>query len=324
MLEFNERNIKTWAMTGPSGALGMATLDIAGENKDFAVVTSDLCYFSGLDKLKNKYPEKLINVGIAEQNMINVAAGMAKEGMSVFATTYATFAALRALDQVKVSMGYMKLPVKLIGLTSGFSVGILGATHMSVEDIAVMRTIPNLVIFSPADCTETVKCLYEAQKLDLPVYIRMGGGQRTPVIYDKDYEFIAGKAIALQKGEDILIIATGAMVNEALKTAKLLEEKQFTCTVLDMHTIKPIDKEAILEGVKYKLIISIEEHSIIGGLGSAIAETLALTEQKPRHLIVGVEDQYPHAAGYEYLKEKNGLTAPQICRRALQCLNHDL
>lgn len=311
-------------MAGPSGALGMVALDFANEIDNFAIVTSDLCYFSGLDKMKNKYPEKLINVGIAEQNMINVAAGMTKEGMSVFATTYAAFAVARVLDQVKVSMGYMKLPIKLIGLTSGFSVGILGATHMSIEDIAIMRAIPNLVIFSPADCTETIKCLYEAEKLDLPVYIRMGGGQRTPIIYDKDYEFEVGKAIELQKGEDIIIFSTGSMVNEALKTAKLLEQKKFTCTVLDIHTIKPIDREAILESVKYKLIISIEEHSVIGGLGAAIAETLALNDEKPKHLIIGIEDNYPHAASYEYLKEKNGLTAPQICERALQCLNSDM
>ena len=159
-------------MLGSSGTFGVTALDLASEDPDFAVVTADLCFFSGLERFRAEYPDRLYNVGIAEQNMVGVAAGMAKEGMNVFATTYASFASTRVLDQVKMTMGYMQLPVKLIGLTGGYSTGILGATHFSVEDLAIMRSIPNVTVMSPADCTETVKCVTAAAAMDSPVFIR--------------------------------------------------------------------------------------------------------------------------------------------------------
>lgn len=159
MIEYNERNIKKWSMLGPSGVLGLAACEFAEKDDNFAMLTADLCSFSGLERFKNTHQDKLYNFGIAEQNMVGVAAGMAKEGMNVFATTYATFCSTRALDQVRVNMGYMKLPVTLIGLTSGYSAGILGATHMAIEDIAIMRSIPNIVVLSPSDGMETMKAL---------------------------------------------------------------------------------------------------------------------------------------------------------------------
>ena len=307
-------------MTGPSGALGMVAADLAANDPDFAVVTSDLCFFSGLERMREQSPDQLFNVGIAEQNMVNVAAGMTKEGMTVFATTYATFAATRVLDQVRVSMGYMGLPVNLIGLTSGYAVGILGATHMSIEDIAALRAIPQMLILSPADCTETVKCLYAAAASASPTYIRLCGGQRTPIVYNEDYDFEVGKAITLREGEDVLLYATGTMVHEALKTAELLQEKGVSAKVVDMHTIKPIDETFIKSNLDARLIVSMEEHSTIGGLGSAIAEVLTMEEKKPRHLVIGMPDHYPHAAGYAYLMKAAGLTAESACERILKSL----
>ncbi|BDF04154.1 transketolase family protein [[Clostridium] hylemonae] len=316
MIEYSARNSRAWSMLGASGTLGLAVCELAKEDKNIAVATSDLCFFSGFERFKAQYPERFYNFGIAEQNMICAAAGMTKEGMNVFATTYATFASARVLDQVKVSMGYMGLPVKMIGLTSGFSVGILGATHMSLEDIAVLRSIPNMVILSPADCTETMKVLEAAARMDVPVYIRMSGKMRTPIVYKEEYSFEVGKAVQLRKGDDVALIATGTMVNEALKAAELLEEKGICCEVQDFHTIKPLDEDALKRMCESKkLLVTVEEHSVIGGLGSAVAEKLTFMKKKPQQLSIGVNDYYPHAASYEHLLQECGLTAPQIAQK---------
>lgn len=320
MIEFNAKNSRIWSMLGASGVLGVAACELAEIDSEFVVITADLCYFSGLGRLNTKYPERVINVGIAEQNLIGVAAGMAKEGMNVFATTYATFASTRALDQVKVNMGYMGLPVKMIGLTSGFSAGILGATHMALEDIAILRSIPNLVILSPADAAETMKCLLAAAKTKVPTYIRMSGASRTPIVYQEDYDFVMGKAIRLKEGTEISLMATGSMVYKAIRVANLLEQKGYSCEVMNFHTIKPIDKEAIKKAIRKKLIVTIEEHSVIGGLGSAVSEVLAPMKMKPPQIMIGIEDRYPHAASYEALLENNGLTEERIETKILNCL----
>ena len=308
MIQFDRKSIRTWSMLGPSGVLGLAACEFAETDKDFAIVTADLCSFSGLDRFKTNYPDRIYNVGIAEQNMIGVAAGMAKEGMNVFATTYATFASTRVLDQVKVNMGYMGLPVKLVGLTSGFSVGILGPTHMSMEDLAIMRSIPNMIVFSPSDCTETMKVLIAASNVEAPVYIRMSGTSRSPVIYSEDYDFTIGKAVRLKEGEDVCIMATGTMVNLSLKIAEEMEKEGVSCEVINFHTIKPIDEEMIINACNKKCIVTIEEHSRIGGFGSAVAEVLAPLRKKVPHLIIGTEDHYPHASSYVNLLRQNGLT----------------
>lgn len=320
MAEYNSRNARTWSMLGACGTFGMAAAELAENDEDFAVVTADLCFFSGLDRMKEKHPDKLYNVGIAEQNMIGVAAGMVKEGMNVFTTTYASFASTRVLDQVKVNMGYMKLPIKLVGLTSGYSVGILGATHMSVEDIAIMRTIPDMVVLSPADCTETMKCIHAAYHSKSPVYIRLTGTQRTPIVYSEDYEFTIGKPVVLKEGTDVTFFATGTMVAETLKAVKALEAEGISCSVLDIHTIKPLDAETIKKYANSKLIVTVEEHNVIGGLGSAVAEVLCKEKEKAPQLMIGIEDFYPHAANYEHLMELSGLTADSIVKRTKEAL----
>lgn len=312
MLEFSSGNIRTWSRLGSCGAFGMAAVELGEEYDNLAIFTADLRFYSGLDRFASKYPDKLYNIGIAEQNMIGAAAGMAHEGFNVFATTYGTFASTRCCDQVRVCMGYMKIPVKLVGLTSGLSVGILGATHMSFEDIAILRAIPNITILSPADCTETVKATLAAAKLDGPVYLRLTGTMGNPIVYKQDYDFEIGKAIKLMDGTDIAIIATGTMVDSALKAAVELAKDNISCSVIDMHTIKPIDRDMIISCADKKLIVTVEEHSIIGGLGSAVAEVLSDIYQKPRQLIIGINDEFKHAAEYKYLIERYGLSPKQI------------
>lgn len=312
MTDFTSVNIRTWSRLGSCGAFGVAALELPEINDKSVVLTADLCTFSGLDRFKAKYPDRLYNVGIAEQNMVGIAAGMAKEGFTPFATTYATFASMRCADQIKVSMGYMKLPVKLVGMTAGYSVGILGATHIALEDIAVMRSIPNVAILSPADCTATIKAVYAAAGTDTPVYLRLSGTMNNPVVYKEDFDFEIGKAITLREGTDVAVIATGTMVYNSLKASEKLAENGLSVKVIDMHTIKPLDVEAVKAACSAKLIVTVEEHSVYGGLGGAVAEALALERNKPPHLIIGVSGDYPHAASYPYLLEQAGLTADQI------------
>ena len=315
MIDFTSMNIRLWSRLGPCGAFGLAALALPEMEKKTLILTADLCNFSGLDRFKASYPDQFYNVGIAEQNMIGLAAGMAKEGFTPFATTYATFAALRCADQVKVCMGYMGLPVKLVGLSAGFAVGILGATHMSLEDIAIMRAIPNVTILSPADCTATVKAVLASAKVKKPVYLRLTGSMNCPVVYKDDFEFEIGKAIRLCEGSDISIIATGSMVHCALKSAEMLEQGGLSVEVLDMHTITPLDIDAVEKACTKRLVVTIEEHSTIGGLGGAVAEALALKPEHPPHLILGAHGNYPHASSYSFLLERSGLTPPQITER---------
>lgn len=320
MLTIDRRNARTWSMLGACGAFGMAAVDLAQEDERLNVVTADLTFFSGLERLHSSYPDRIVNVGIAEQNMVGVAGGMAKEGMNVFATTYASFACTRALDQVKVNMGYMKMPIKLVGLTAGYSVGILGPTHMSLEDVAIMRSIPNITILNPADCTETIKCVYAAASADFPVYLRMNGAQRVPIVYSEDYNYEIGKGIVLREGSDIVIYATGTLVYESLNAAKKLAEEGIECTVVDMHTIKPLDVEVIRKYNSCSIAVTAEEHNIIGGLGSAVAETITEHGYSQKLVRIGVNDQYYHAANYDYLMEKSGLKSHSIVDRIKSAL----
>lgn len=311
-MEYTSVNSKIWSRLGTCGAYGIAALELPKVVENIAVLTADVCNYSGLDRFKDQYPECFHNVGIAEQNMIGIAAGFAKEGIIPFVSTYATFASMRCADQVRVNMGYMNLPIKLVGLTSGLSVGILGPTHICIEDISVMRTIPNIIVLSPADCTETIKAILAAAEVNAPVYIRLTGPMNNPVVYKEDYDFKIGKAITLKEGNDIAIIATGTMVYNSLKAAEILEEKGISTKVVDMHTIKPIDCDIIKKCCNTKLIVTVEEHSVHGGLGAAVAEALSMIESKPKQLIIGLADEYKHAGDYAYLIEQYGLTSEQI------------
>lgn len=312
MLEYTLGNIRTWSRLGSCGSFGIAALELPQIDNGIVMLTADLCFYSGLDRFKAAYPDRLYNCGIAEQNMVGIAAGFAKEGFTPFATTYATFASMRCADQVKVNMGYMKLDVKLVGLTAGLSVGILGATHISTEDIAVMRAIPNITILSPADCTETIKAVFAAAQLKGPVYLRLSGTMPNPIVYHHDYDYQVGKAITLKDGNDVAIIATGTMVYNSLKTAEYMDEKGISTKVIDMHTIKPIDTDSIEDACKAKLIVTVEEHSRIGGLGAAVAETLSEKQFRPPHYIIGTKDMYEHAGDYGYLIEQYGLSVNQL------------
>jgi transketolase len=299
-------------------------IELGKEIDSLVVLSADLCSTSGLDRFRIQYPDKFFNVGIAEQNLIGISAGLAKEGKTVFATTFATFAAMRSYEQVRLNMGYMRFNIKLVGLGSGFAMGMFGNTHYGIEDVALMRAIPGLCVISPADCTEVVKAVDAAARYQGPVYLRLTGTANNPIVNKEDYPFVIGKAITLKTGSDIAIIAAGTMVYQALEAAKTLETKGISTEVINMHTIKPLDTNIIRESCgTVKLIVTVEEHSVIGGLGGAVAEYLAGLDTRPRLLMIGIPDAFQKSGDYQYLIEQNGLTGIQISDAITNSFHHN-
>ena len=292
--------------------MGQALLEAARERDDFFVMSADLAQSSGLVRFREEFPNRFINAGIAEQNMIGVAAGIAKDGTNVFATSFAPFVTMRACEQVRMNMGYMQLNIKTIGLGSGLVMAQLGNSHFGIEDGAVMRAIPGMTVINPADGVEIVKTVEALCDYNKPAYLRLTGGPGLPIVYDDDIDFHIGKAIQVQRGKDICLIAAGTMVYYAKIAAEILAGKGIDAAVIDMHTIKPLDTACVDEQLDKKLIVTVEEASVIGGLGSAVAEHLAFKKNKPMQLILGIKDCFPHAGSYQYLLEKCSLTGEQI------------
>lgn len=319
MMDVTPQNIALWSKMGPTGVLGLAAMELGATNEAVFFLTADLGVYSGLSRFAASYPDRYINTGIAEQNMIGIAAGLAAEGCTPIATTYATFLSMRAADQVRVCMGEMKLPIKLVGTGAGLSTGILGATHMGLEDISLFRTIPGITVLSPADATETGKALIAAAEHPGPVYIRLTGAQNQPPVYKENYNFGIGKAIQLREGKDVAFLATGSMVDAALKAADLLAEQGISAGVTNMHTIAPLDEAAVRQACAARLLVTVEEHSVVGGLGSAVAEILAEGGAHPPLLRIGLT-AYPHAAVYEQLLQQQGLTPEGLTQRVQKAL----
>ena len=319
-MEFNKITTRTLSMCGSSRAFGQAVIECADLDDRIVVLTADQSTAGRLDLFQAKYPERFYNIGIAEQNMVGIAAGLAKEGFIPFTLAQATFSTNRCFDQFKANLGYMNFGIKVVGFGAGLGIGQYGPTHFSIEDIAIVRSIPNVVILSPADCTSTYKCIMAAARDPRPMYIRLTGGMGMPIVYAQDFDFEIGKAITLKEGDDIAIIATGAMVSNSIKVATELEQTGYTVKVIDMHTIKPLDTETIVRCSNAKLIVTIEEHSVIGGLGSAVAELFACADIRPKHLLIGVNDFYPAPGEYKYLINKCGLDVSTIKEKILAAL----
>ncbi len=321
MFEINQSNARQWSRIGSRGVFGQAILAVAEQHPEMMVISADLSNSSGLDRFKKSYPEQFLNVGIAEQNMIGVAAGLAKEGYNVFATSFAPFITMRAAEQVRMNLGYMKMNVKAVAIGSGVSMAFLGNSHYGIEDAAVMRAIPNITVVCPADCAEIFKTVQAAANFEGPMYIRLTGAVGNPPVYTEDYSFEIGKAIILREPEEVTLIATGSMVHESLEAAELLEESGVKVGVINMHTIKPLDVCAIDLAIKNsKLLVTIEEHSIIGGLGSAVAEYKSSKCNAPPHLILGLPDTFDVTGDYRFLLERHGLVASKISQAVLKKL----
>ncbi len=270
---------------------GEALKELGNQNKDIVVLDADLSTATKTEIFAKEFPDRFFDMGIAEQDMIGTAAGFATCNKIAYASTFAIFAAGRAYDQIRNSVCYPNLNVKICATHAGITVGEDGATHQMLEDISMMRTLPNLKVFSPSDDIETKFIIKEISKIDSPCYVRLSR-LATPVIYDENQKFELGKAVQIGKGEDATIFATGVCVSEALKAKSDLEKKGIFVRVVDIHTIKPIDKETIIRCAKEtKRIITVEDHSIIGGLGSSICEVLS--EEYPTRVVrLGITDTF--------------------------------
>lgn len=312
MIEIKRSKVKLWSRIGARAVLGQALLEAAKERDDFYVVSADLAQSSGLVRFREEFPDRLINAGIAEQNMIGIAAGLAKDGTNVFATSFSPFVTMRACEQVRMDMGYMQLNIKTVGLGSGLIMAQFGNSHFGIEDGSVMRAIPGMTVINPADGAEIVKTVEALCEYKGPAYLRLTGGPGLPIVYEEDFDFQIGKANKIRDGKDICIIAAGTMVHYGQAAAELLSEKRIEAAVIDMHTIKPLDTACIDAQSDKKLIVTIEEASVVGGLGSAVAEHLAVKRHKAPQLMLGVKDCFPHAGSYEYLLKQCRLTGKQI------------
>ena len=316
-MNYTSSNIRIWSRLGQRGAFfGVAMPEIASEKDNLKLLTADLALLSGMERFEKNYPEKFLNVGIAEQNMIGISAGLAMEGYCVFATTYSSFIAVRSLEHVRQHLSHLKCNVKIVGTAAGTVAAKSGVSHWATEDLAFTRALPNLEVFSAADSLEAVKMAEYAASVDTPMYIRLSGGLNCPIVYKEDYDFKPGKLVQLRTGKTIAIIATGLMVAESLKAAALLEEQGISCAVYNMHTIKPIDKD----GLKYifdnyDMVVSVEEHNVIGGMGSAIAEYKATLSNTPRQVFIGFQDSYEKAGSQRFVWEQAGITDEKIASR---------
>ncbi len=301
--------------TATRDAYGKALVELGEKNKNVVVLDADLAAATKTGAFKKAFPERFFDTGIAESNMMSLAGGLATTGFTVFASTFAMFAAGRAFEQVRNTIGYPHLNVKIGATHAGISVGEDGASHQCCEDIALMRSIPGMVIINPADDIEARAAVFAAAEHDGPVYMRFGR-LAVPRVFDENYKFEIGKAVTLREGTDVTIIATGLMVNEAIEAAKTLEAEGVSVELINMHTIKPLDKDAVIKAAKKTgCIVTAEEHNIIGGLGSAVAEAVA--EECPVPVIrVGVNDEFGKSGPAVELLHLYGLDAENIVAKA--------
>ena len=281
-------------------SFGRALVKLGKENENVVVLTADLAGATKTSLFEKEFPDRFINVGIAEQNMIGISAGLATTGKIPFASTFAMFAAGRAYDQIRNSVAYPKLNVKICGTHAGVTVGEDGATHQMLEDLSLMRSIPNMTVLCTSDDVQTKWAIKEMAKIDGPVYIRLSR-VATPVIYDENQKFEIGKMVQIGDGTDATVFATGVEVAEALKAKEELEKENINIRVVDVHTIKPIDREMIIKCAKEtKKLITIEDHSIIGGLGTAVCEVLS--EECPTKVVrMGMQDKFGKSGKAEQL-----------------------
>lgn len=298
-------------------AFGDEIVEIGRNNKNVLVVDADIGGSCKTTQFKNEFPKQHINVGIAEQNAAGLAAGLSTTGKIPFVSTYAVFS-LRMAEQIRQEICYPNLNVKIACSHGGLTPANDGGSHQAIEEMGVFRTLPNMTVIMGADYHSTRKLVKQAAEMYGPVYLRFTR-DTIPVIYDEDEEFEIGKAKHLKNGHDVAIIANGDTVHLALKAAEILESEGVSVKLLDMHTIKPIDREAILECIEIEKIVTVEDHNIINGLGSAVSEVVA---EQGKGIVrrIGVQDQFGESAPYEKLLEIHGITVENIVNKAKELL----
>lgn len=299
----NKVNVKLLSMAGQGGsAFGVTLMNLMNERDDIMVLSADMSTPAGLDKFKASYPEHFMNVGIAEQNMIGIAAGLATEGYRVICVAQACFITMRCFEQIRQYSGYMNIPIVLVGIGSGLSLQYMGNTHYAIEDIALMRNVPNMTVLAPCDSLEAMKALEYAVNSNKSAYIRFFGGTGIPAVHPTDYNYNEGAPNILRDGKDVTILATGSMVRQALDAADILAKENIDCEVIDVVTIKPFELEIVDRCKVKRLVVTIEEHRRTGGLGSAVSEKMMSSRCDVPLLKLGVNDGiYPAPGSYGFL-----------------------
>ena len=311
-------NARVVSRLGQAGSVfGLALPEYMSKHGGIKVVSADMSRRAGLDRFKNQYPNDFYNTGIAEQNMLGVAAGLASEGYTTVAEAQACFLSMRSFEQVRQYMGYMQFPIVCVGINSGFSLTFFGNSHYAIEDMAIMRAIPNVSILSASDASMAVTLFEKALEMHAPVYLRLAGGLNTPIVYNMQPDVRVAGSNVLREGKDVVLLATGSMVHNALQSAELLSQQGVETKVVDIYSLKPIDKEQIESAIKSKLVVTIEEHNIIGGLGGAVAEVLAESASSVKLLRLGIVDKYAQVGDYHYLLYQNRLVPELIAEDIL-------
>lgn len=317
---------KSMSRIGPRAAYGTMMYNFVKDGYDFLTMSADLGRSSGLERLRKEFPERFYNVGIAEQSMVAVAAGMAREGETIFASSFAPFLSMRASEHVRVNLSYMREPVKLVGLGSGFSLGFLGNTHYGLEDYGIMNALPNLTILCPGDAASVGKAIFAAAEVDGPVYIRLTGEAGSPNVYDQDYDLVVGKLspLRIRQGAGIAIIGCGAILSECLEASKTLSEQGIFADVFDCHSIKPFDIEGARQAfANYSLVVSVEEHFLNGGLYSILSQIKVSYDCPGRLRGLGVDDTWVTPGERSYVLDQLGLNAKAIVSRVKTYFNEE-
>lgn len=319
MTNISNENVALWSRISSRKTFGLVLDELAYEHPELMVLVADVADSAGLGDFEKHHPEQFLNVGIAEQNMIAIAAGLAKSGHKVFAVSFAPFASMRCFEVLRTYLGYMNLDVTVVGIASGLSMGTGGNTHYGLEDLALSRIIPNMTVVSPADCTETVKATEALLEHKGPAYLRLTGVNGNQPVYKEDYDFRLGKATKVREGTDVAIVATGTMVYECLRATRKLQKEGISCTIMDMSTIKPLDEEALEEAFNsHKLVVTVEEHTLIGGLGSAVAEFKVRYDKGTKLKMIGLPDSFEKAGTYAWMLDNQRLSARHLADRILE------
>lgn len=304
-------------------AWSVTLVELAAQYPQIVVLSADLMKATLASRFADRFPDRSFNVGVAEQDLVGIAAGLALTGKIPVIASFSVFLLMRACEQVRTDVCYPKLNVKMVGTAGGFSFGLGGVTHATTEDLAIARAFPNLTVVAPADYAETAQAMRAAIRLAGPVFLRVGRSAE-PVVYGENCPFELGKANLLRQGSDVTLVACGAMVFEALRAADLLLSQGIRTRVLDMHTIKPIDTEAVLAAAKEtRAVLTVEEHNIVGGLGGAVSEVLAEGRSAVRFRRLGLRDIFATEGNADYLRQVYGLTGEGIASQAKDLLDSE-
>jgi len=319
---FSSQNIMQWSRLGMRKAYGAVLSELANDHENLISIAADVVDSANLYDFATQHADRQINAGISELNMIAMAAGLAKEGSNVFVTSFAPFVSLRVYEAIRTLVCYMNLNVKIVALSSGFSLGVQGATHYALEDIAIMRAIPNLLVLSPSDTTEMAKMLEFLADYDGPAYLRLTGIPGSAMVHKEDYAYDATRVEIVREGADVGIFATGTLVYESVRAARLLSKTGINAEVINFSTLNPVDSKRIIDlCAKYKNVFTLEEHSSVGGIGSILADVIAAEERHPRLFKFGVESGSQTVGNYSYLMEKHLLSAKEIVDRISAALD---